>query len=269
MWIRTATTALIVNALTLGSVLAQGMSQTYWQTIQSNRYNTQQLDIANVKLIRGRLLYQVKHISGPSVAQFVIVGDCSRKMRKEVFNSTIAREPYIFEPAHVGEVELNAVIEGSKVEMELKAVCNWVRDGALDTTLTERIVKFEKIQQDLFAQQKSTKGETEPKSKLYDEFVTTNNDASSAPSVRNPSPVYPEISRRNGEQGKVILRVLVRNDGTAGPVLINQSSGYERLDHSAIEAVKQWTFNIATQDGNPIEKWYRIPISFSLDNAKD
>ncbi len=78
----------------------------------------------------------------------------------------------------------------------------------------------------------------------------------------NVAPVYPSLSLKNREQGTVVLRVLVKSDGTAGNVEIKSSSDYPRLDQSAIQAVKAWRFNPATVDGKSIDEWYEVPIIF-------
>lgn len=95
--------------------------------------------------------------------------------------------------------------------------------------------------------------------------------AASAPAAmnaQNPAPIYPEESKRYGEDGTVILKVLIRKDGRADQVLIQQSSGYERLDLSAVQAIKKWIFSPAIKDGNPIDEWYQIPIKFVLPDSK-
>lgn len=81
----------------------------------------------------------------------------------------------------------------------------------------------------------------------------------------NRKPVYPAMSRRNGEEGKVILRVLVKADGSAGEVQVRQSSGFPLLDEAARAAVQAWRFNPATVDGKPVDEWYQVPIPFKLD----
>ncbi len=83
-------------------------------------------------------------------------------------------------------------------------------------------------------------------------------------SVENSRPIYPEESRKRDEEGTVILKALVRKDGTACPVLVHESSGFERLDKAALAAVEQWTFMPAKKDGNPVDEWYFIPIPFKL-----
>jgi periplasmic protein TonB len=80
----------------------------------------------------------------------------------------------------------------------------------------------------------------------------------------NPSPNYPPLSRRSGEQGRVLLRVFVEPGGNAGQVLVATSSGFERLDSAAIDAVRRWKFVPARQGENVIAAWVVVPINFSL-----
>lgn len=82
----------------------------------------------------------------------------------------------------------------------------------------------------------------------------------------NAKPKYPMIAKRNNEQGMVVLRVLVKQDGSAGRVEVKSSSGFERLDRAAVEAVETWHFNPATHDGKPVDEWYQVPIPFKLQN---
>lgn len=82
----------------------------------------------------------------------------------------------------------------------------------------------------------------------------------------NRKPPYPRISRSNEEEGTVILRVLVKADGTAGAVEIKNSSGHPRLDESARSTVQTWRFNPATVDGKPVAEWYQVAIPFTLQN---
>jgi len=83
--------------------------------------------------------------------------------------------------------------------------------------------------------------------------------------LRNPPPVYPVLSRRQREQGKVVLRVLVNAGGGAEQVAIRTSSGFERLDAAALETVKQWKFVPARQGDRSVPAWVLVPISFSLE----
>ena len=53
-------------------------------------------------------------------------------------------------------------------------------------------------------------------------------------------------------------------DGSSGEVMLHRSSEFEALDKAAIETVKKWRFKPATKNGEPIEQWVNIPITFSL-----
>lgn len=84
--------------------------------------------------------------------------------------------------------------------------------------------------------------------------------------LSNPRPAYPNMSRRLGEEGRVLLRVLVGVDGRPLQVVINESSGFSRLDRAAQEAVSlQWRFVAAKRSGAPIEGWVIVPITFKLE----
>ena len=82
--------------------------------------------------------------------------------------------------------------------------------------------------------------------------------------LNNPAPAYPSISRRLGEEGRVLLRVQVSAAGGAMSVEVKQSSGYERLDDAARHAVSQWKFVPAHQNGLPITSWVEVPLQFKL-----
>ncbi len=82
----------------------------------------------------------------------------------------------------------------------------------------------------------------------------------------NPSPAYPAQSRRLGEEGRVLLRVLVSEDGNADTVQVETGSGSGRLDQAALEAVKKWRFIPAKRNNQPISAYVIVPIKFSLES---
>lgn len=82
--------------------------------------------------------------------------------------------------------------------------------------------------------------------------------------LKNPGPLYPNMSRRLREIGTVQLRVRVSADGQPLDIMLAASSGYPRLDDSAKEAVKKWRFQPAMRSGTAIEAWVLVPVEFSL-----
>jgi protein TonB len=82
--------------------------------------------------------------------------------------------------------------------------------------------------------------------------------------LNNPAPAYPALSRRMGEEGRVVLRVHVSEDGMPTQVQLKTSSKYARLDEAALEAVRRWRFVPARRADAPVAAWVLVPISFSL-----
>lgn len=81
----------------------------------------------------------------------------------------------------------------------------------------------------------------------------------------NPPPEYPELPWRRGQQGTVLLEVLVLADGRVGDIDIASSSGYKILDRAAQKAVKYWQFSAATSFGATVESRVFIPVDFILE----
>lgn len=82
----------------------------------------------------------------------------------------------------------------------------------------------------------------------------------------NPPPEYPRIARMRGQEGTVVLSLVIGADGSVQEVSVLRSCGYPLLDQSAIRAVRHWHFHPATQGGKAISWKYSQPIKFSLTN---
>jgi TonB family protein len=80
-------------------------------------------------------------------------------------------------------------------------------------------------------------------------------------------PEYPESARKAGIGGEVILNVEVKADGTVGSVGVRQGiPEAPELEASAEEAVRQWRFEPAMEDGKPVDMKIAIPFAFRLDD---
>lgn len=88
--------------------------------------------------------------------------------------------------------------------------------------------------------------------------------SSDADYLNNPKPPYPALSKRMGEQGKVVVRTLIGTDGHAQEVQLQQSSGFERLDQAALKAAREWRYVPGKRDGVPQTMWFNVPFSFQL-----
>lgn len=82
--------------------------------------------------------------------------------------------------------------------------------------------------------------------------------------LQNPGPEYPRMSKRLGEEGRVLLHVLVDTQGSPAEVALKKTSGHERLDEAAIAAVKAWRFVPATKNKVAMSAYVDVPVKFSL-----
>ena len=89
--------------------------------------------------------------------------------------------------------------------------------------------------------------------------------SSNADYLQNPKPAYPALSKRLGEQGKVVVRVLIGADGMPQKAELRQSSGYERLDQAALNTVLKWRYVPGKRGGVAEDMWFNVPINFVLE----
>lgn len=84
--------------------------------------------------------------------------------------------------------------------------------------------------------------------------------------LSNPAPEYPRLSRRRGEQGRVLLRVRVLASGLPEHIEVARSSGHPRLDEAAGDTVALWRFAPARRGETAVDSWLLVPIEFRLDD---
>lgn len=76
--------------------------------------------------------------------------------------------------------------------------------------------------------------------------------------------VYPDLARRAGVEGRVVVRVLVDKDGSVKRMFV-EASDNELLNDAAITAIRKYgRFLPAIQNDQPIMVWISIPIQFKL-----
>jgi periplasmic protein TonB len=79
-----------------------------------------------------------------------------------------------------------------------------------------------------------------------------------------PNPIYPARSRKAGEQGNVMVRVLIDVTGRPAQVSLQTSSGHPELDQSALSAVRAAQFRPYAEGGLTQAVWVLVPINFVL-----
>ena len=75
---------------------------------------------------------------------------------------------------------------------------------------------------------------------------------------------YPAMAQENGTQGRVVLQFVVTKNGSIGEVKVVRSLS-PKCDQAAIKAVKKLKkFNPGRQNGNAVNVWYTLPVTFKL-----
>lgn len=77
--------------------------------------------------------------------------------------------------------------------------------------------------------------------------------------------VYPEASKTNQNQGKVIVGCIIFEDGSIHDVIVMRTSSFKDLDEEAVRLVKSMpNWKPGTQQRKAVKVRYMIPIKFQL-----
>ena len=77
---------------------------------------------------------------------------------------------------------------------------------------------------------------------------------------------YPEIAKKAGIEGLVLIRALIGKDGIPEDIQVTKGLGNVGCNEAAIEAVKHVKFTPAKQRNKPVKFWFSIPIRFQLSD---
>jgi TonB family protein len=75
---------------------------------------------------------------------------------------------------------------------------------------------------------------------------------------------YPSFSKRNGEQGAVVIRLIVDQSGSVEDAFLLQSSTFPRLDRAGYDIGKRYIFKPYLINGKPIRVSTNLLIKFNL-----
>lgn len=79
-------------------------------------------------------------------------------------------------------------------------------------------------------------------------------------------PEYPTSSLRNGEEGTVVLALMVSASGKVDSAKVTKSSGHRNLDRAAQNALSLCKFQPAMDNGQPQAGWAQISYNWKLDS---
>jgi len=82
--------------------------------------------------------------------------------------------------------------------------------------------------------------------------------------VKAVEPVYPEIARKAGIEGRVFVKVLIGEDGHVIKAEVVRSTN-KIFEKAALEAAKQFVFKPGMQRDRPVKVWMVLPFHFTLE----
>ena len=82
--------------------------------------------------------------------------------------------------------------------------------------------------------------------------------------VKIVQPDYPDIARRAGVEGTVLVKIWVDKEGKAKKVVILKTDA-EIFNEAAIKAAYQWVFTPALMNNGPVPVWASVPFRFKLN----
>ena len=83
--------------------------------------------------------------------------------------------------------------------------------------------------------------------------------------VKTP-PVYPYKAREQHVEGVVQVKLLVREDGSVGEVLILDSRPKDVFDDAVLVSVPRWRFEPGKVGGKPVTSWVVTALHFKLNS---
>ncbi|MES2961399.1 MAG: energy transducer TonB [Pseudomonadota bacterium] len=163
---------------------------------------------------------------------------------------------------HVSFVAPSASEKKSESASHKKIALNVESENALKQKKNDKVEKAESKTEKNKLAGKETSGRVDPNATATKSAET--DPVFDAAYLNNPAPSYPQAAKRKGIQGKVMVNVTVKPDGTPAAVQVCHSSGSNILDDAALEAVRQWKFIPARRGGEFVQANVVVPVDFKM-----
>ena len=227
--------------------------------------------------------------------QIVEVVDEVLSQRTSEYESNTLREEKVDPPAEPGslllatEIPLKAnVSEIAPVQVKAARVTNGIPNSQPDKLVIQRPESSSTKDQEQLTTNPLSRArsvveldlermiaDTRPRKGNSDSDVIVDpmDGANTAPSLDprnalNRPPVFPQELVSKGVSGTVKMEVIVLPSGKVKSTRVIFSTGSEKLDHLAQEAVSKWQFNPGLTDGQAAIKRVIVPITFKIEKQR-
>jgi protein TonB len=80
--------------------------------------------------------------------------------------------------------------------------------------------------------------------------------------LRHVTPIYPELARRAGVQGVIVLECVIDPSGHVADVKVLR--GHPLLEPAAVDAVRQWIYTPTRLNGVPVAVVLTVTVRFTM-----
>ncbi len=88
----------------------------------------------------------------------------------------------------------------------------------------------------------------------------------SPPKIVRQHPItYPTLAKRSGQEGRVVVNVLIGTNGKADKMEVMESEPEGIFDDAALKSLKYWQFRPGIKEGKLVPTWVKIPLTFKLN----
>ena len=81
--------------------------------------------------------------------------------------------------------------------------------------------------------------------------------------IRRVEPFWPPEYRTSTNQGTVVMKLLVSQEGAVEDVVVIKSVN-DVMDRQAVEAARKWGYSPATLHGRPVTVWLKVHVTWRL-----
>jgi protein TonB len=82
--------------------------------------------------------------------------------------------------------------------------------------------------------------------------------------IKKVEPAYPFMARRNGINGRVMVKLLVGTDGSVSKSAIVKADPKGIFEQAVLEAIQKWKFKPGVYRGRSVATWIIVPLQFKL-----
>lgn len=237
--------------------------QNLERTLEQKRRLARSKAIRALPVLKGETTARAPLYAGPGIF-YPLVGELPQGQKVDIF--TRDHDFYAIDfkgTVAYGDVESIEVSSSGTHQLEVQTASSGPEITRTDTTATTTMAERTPVEEPPLPEPEPVR-EPEPEPERATGVYPAVPPGGTQPEeLDRVVPTYPPMARRAGVQGPVVVRGIVRRDGTIDNVEVIRDLPYG-LGSAARAAVRKWRFRPATYRGEPIDVYYTVTVNFRL-----